>query len=493
MAHLGHLTSQIRRFADARVACVGDLMLDRFIYGKVDRISPEAPIPVLRVSRDLTMLGGVGNVVRNIHSIGGSADLLAVVGPDEPASQIRRLVGQLDRCHGHLIESAARQTTIKTRYIGSSQQMLRVDQESLTPIDPAIQDQLLAELDAILGAVGVLVISDYGKGVLTDRLLRALIDRAGAAGVQVIVDPKGTDYTRYRGATLITPNLKELREATGCNVDDDASVVQAAEQLIADCRVHAILATRGERGMTLVRSGSEPVHLPAEAREVFDVSGAGDTVVATLAAALAAGFDWQDAIGLANVAAGIVVGKVGTAVPSVNELAHALRQQDLLSTETHIMPVSEATELIERWRAGGQTVGFTNGCFDLLHPGHVTMLAACASRCDRLVVGLNTDASIKRLKGPTRPIQDEMSRATVLASLASVDMVVLFDDDTPLALIQQFKPDVLMKGADYTVQTVVGSDVVLGYGGQVELIELVPDQSTSRLVRRMEGQSSDDA
>ncbi|BAE49582.1 D-glycero-beta-D-manno-heptose-7-phosphate kinase [Paramagnetospirillum magneticum] len=487
MTELSALVERVEKLRGTMVLCVGDAMLDRFVYGSVERISPEAPIPVLCIERETAMLGGAGNVVRNLVAVGAEPAFVSVVGDDTAGREVTRLVGEHGEIDPCIVVEPGRQTTIKTRFFASHQQLLRADRESRSPVGEAIRAQLLTRIERLLPKAGVMVLSDYGKGVLAEPIAIELIRRAKAAGKQVIVDPKGTDYTIYAGATVVTPNRKELHEATGQAVDSDEQVVAAARQLIDSCGFEAVLVTRSQDGMTLVRADGQIDHLPAEAREVFDVSGAGDTVVATLAAALASGATLPEAAHLANVAAGIVVGKVGTAVAYGDELVVALHREDLTLGEAKIVPVTAAAEVVDRWRRKGQKVGFTNGCFDLLHPGHVSILAQAKGACDKLVVGLNSDASVQRLKGPTRPVQSEASRATVLSSLATVDLVVIFGEDTPLEVIGTLKPDVLVKGADYTIDKVVGADLVQSWGGKVVLAELVNGQSTTNTIKKMNG------
>lgn len=472
--------------SSARVLCAGDAMLDRFVYGAVDRISPEGPIPVLRIQRESAMLGGAGNVVRNLVGLGGRASFFTCVGDDAPGREVARLIDGLAGVEPVLCVETGRQTTIKTRFVAGNQQLLRADEETLAPVSTLSLDRLTAAAADAMADAGALVLSDYGKGVLPPGTALRLIELARARGVPVVVDPKGPDWTRYRGASVVTPNRKELAEAAGMDTGDTDAIVAAARKLIDTCGLGAILVTRSQEGMTLVSAdAAEPAHLPAEAREVYDVSGAGDTVVATVAAALAAGASLVDAARLANVAAGIVVGKVGTAAVHVDELLHTLRRQDLEADEAKVLPLPRALERVEGWRARGLTIGFTNGCFDLLHPGHVSLLAQARAGCDRLVVGLNSDASVKRLKGEARPVQTEAARATVLGSLASVDMVVIFGEDTPIDLIRTLRPDVLVKGADYTIETVVGADIVQGYGGRVMLARLEDGFSTTATIARM--------
>lgn len=479
------LVERVELLKATPVLCVGDAMLDRFIHGSVDRVSPEAPIPVMLIEHETTMLGGAGNVVRNLVALGAKPAFVSLVGDDAAGREITRLVGEHCEVDPCIIVEPNRQTTIKTRFFASSQQLLRADRETRAALAPGGSEQVIIRAERMMDQVGAVVLSDYGKGVLAGPVAGELIARARARGKPVIVDPKGTDYSRYRGATLLTPNRKELSEATKMAADSDDSVVAAARHLIETCGVDSVLVTRSQDGMTLVTNQGEVHHLPAEAREVFDVSGAGDTVIAALAAAIASGASLLDSARLANVAAGIVVGKVGTAVAYASELVSALHHDDLLSGETKIKSADAAAELVERWRRKGLSVGFTNGCFDLLHPGHVSLLLQSRAACDKLVVGLNSDASVARLKGPTRPVQSEAARGTVLASLASVDLVVIFSEDTPLKLIEILRPDVLVKGADYTVDTVVGADRVQSWGGRVVLADLVQGQSTTATIRKM--------
>lgn len=484
MNDVSALIERVKALKGVSVLCVGDAMLDRFIYGSVDRISPEAPIPVLCIDRESAMLGGAGNVVRNLVALGAQPAFVAVVGDDDAGREVGRQLGDHDGIDPCLVVESGRQTTIKTRFFANSQQLLRADRETRTALSAISIQQVLERAAGVMGKSRALVLSDYGKGVLSPELAKQLISSARAQGIPVIVDPKGTDYGKYAGATLLTPNRKELHEATGMAVDSDEAVVLAARHLIGAHGVDAVLVTRSQDGMSLVTLDAAH-HLAAEAREVFDVSGAGDTVIATVTAAIAAGTSPLDAARLANAAAGIVVGKVGTAVTYADELIAALHHGELFDAESKVQALGSAVETVERWRRKGYRVGFTNGCFDLLHPGHISLLDQARATCDKLVVGLNSDASVRRLKGETRPVQGETARATVLASLAAVDMVVVFGEDTPLETISALKPDVLVKGADYTVETVVGADLVMGWGGKVVLADLVAGQSTTNTIRKM--------
>lgn len=482
------LTALIDTLSSASVLVIGDVMLDRYTYGTVERVSPEAPIPVLRATREAAMLGGAGNVACNLVALGARVSLLSVVGDDAPGSELLRLAG--DQLSGvvDLIREPGRETSVKTRFLSGAQHLLRVDRESLGPISPGAADRLVRTADRLLKDCAVLVLSDYDKGVLAPDVVRRLIARARALGRPVLVDPKGRDWSRYAGAALITPNRKELAEASGLTVKSDREIEAACERVIDATGIPSIVATRSEDGMSVVtgrEGGLSVTHLKAEAREVYDVSGAGDTVMAALAGAMAAGADLVMAARLANVAAGIVVGKVGTATVRPEELRAAIHRLDWERSEAKVAGLDAAMERIARWRLRGQSVGFTNGCFDLLHPGHVSLLRQAKAACDRLVVGLNSDASVKRLKGESRPVQSEAARSTVLASLADVDLVLIFEEDTPLRLIEAIQPDVLVKGADYSLDKVVGADLVVKNGGRVLLADLVQGHSTTGTIGRM--------
>ncbi|HJU15009.1 MAG TPA: D-glycero-beta-D-manno-heptose-7-phosphate kinase [Stellaceae bacterium] len=486
MADHSDLVSYVERLRTARVLCIGDVMLDHYVYGEVERISPEAPIPVLAVEREMKTLGGAGNVLRNLTALGAGASFVSVVGNDEAGREIERLLSAQDNAEIHVLVQPQRRTTLKTRYIAANQQLLRTDRETAVSLGPHIRDDLLRLARELVADHPVIVISDYAKGVLTDGVALEIIKAAGEAGARVIVDPKGGDHIRYRGADLLKPNRRELAHATGMPVATEAEVVTAARALIERCSLNAVLASLGPEGMILVCADGGVFVQRAEVREVYDVSGAGDTVVATAAAALAAGVPLIHAVRLANIAAGIVVGKVGTAVAYANEIAAFLDGTHIHATEK-VLPRAQALDTLERWRRKGLKIGFTNGCFDLLHPGHVALLACAKAACDRLVVGLNSDASTTRLKGPSRPVQSELARAAVLGSLAAVDLIVVFEEDTPIELIRAIRPHLLVKGADYTVDQVVGADFVKSIGGEILLAELMAGYSTTATIARMAG------
>lgn len=484
MSNHSYLASLVTKFASVPVLCVGDCMLDRFVYGDVTRVSPEAPIPILRIRKEEMMLGGAGNVVRNMAALKVQSYFLSAVGGDSAGVELTTLLGGQKNITPRLLVEHGRQTTVKTRYIASGQQLLRTDHETLTELSETTVREFLRQAETLMPQVRVLALSDYGKGILTLSTLRQLIGLASRHQIPIIVDPKAKDYRHYRGATLIKPNRKELAEATGMPVDSDDAIIAAARSLITECSIGSVLVTRSQDGMSLV-TAQEFWHLPAEARDVFDVSGAGDTVLAVVASSLAAGIPLLEACRLANTAAGIVVGKIGTAVIYPDDLVAELHRDDLAADSVKILSPEAARDRVAIWRSKGLRISFTNGCFDLLHPGHVSLLAKARSMGDRLIVGLNNDESITRLKGPLRPVQSEAARATVLSSLGSVDMVVLFGDDTPIELIRTLRPDTLVKGADYTVDTVVGADLVQGYGGQVALVPLEEGFSTTRTIARL--------
>jgi D-beta-D-heptose 7-phosphate kinase / D-beta-D-heptose 1-phosphate adenosyltransferase len=478
------LAAAVRLLGRTNVLVVGDVMLDRYVYGQVERISPEAPVPILTIDRELSMPGGAGNVVRNLTALGAAVAFISVVGDDQAGSDLTGLIGGQPNVEPWLLVQGGRITTLKTRYLSAGQQLLRADREETSPVQPRLAERMVRIARDAMAATSLTVLSDYRKGLLTGEVPAQLIAAAREAGRPVIIDPKGPDYSRYAGADIIMPNRADLAEATGMRVDSEAAIVAAATALRQRHGFSAVVVTRGNDGVTLV-DGSGARHFPAEAAEVYDVAGAGDTAVATLAAALAARLELPVAVRLANIAAGVVVGKVGTAVARESDLLAALSPQG--SALRKIVSREAAIEHVQRWHHKGWRVGFTNGCFDLLHPGHLHLLEEAREACDRLVVGLNSDPSVRRLKGAGRPVQPEAARAAVLASLASVDLVTVFEEDTPEALIAALHPDMLVKGANYTLDQVVGADLVRGWGGAVMLADLVPGHSAAATVERIRG------
>ena len=480
-----NLIELIGDFPEVRVLCLGDVMLDRFIYGRVSRISQEGPIPILLTDQSRAMLGGGANVARNVQALGGQVTMVGLVGDDDAGAELRALAATIDRLDLQLVTDRGRPTTVKTRYVAAGQQLLRVDAEETEEASAELAGQLLAAYDAALADADVVILSDYAKGCFTDAVLIEAISKAKAAGKPIIADPKRSDLNLYAGITLLKPNRAELTAATGLATDNDDAVERAARQLLARIDFTAILASRSEQGLSLIARDAPPLHLPAMARQVFDVSGAGDTVVATAAMGIGAGADLAAATELANHAGSLVVAKTGTAVVTPGELSTALQQGELHHPDAKVMARDDALGRVQRWRAAGLKVGFTNGCFDLLHPGHVALLEDATRYCDRLIVAINDDASVRRLKGPNRPVQDQAARALMLAAMAAVDMVVIYAEDTPIPLLESLRPDVLVKGGDYALDGVVGADLVQGYGGDVHVSRLVEGRSSTAIIEKL--------
>jgi D-beta-D-heptose 7-phosphate kinase/D-beta-D-heptose 1-phosphate adenosyltransferase len=472
-------------FHRARVLVLGDVMLDRFVYGSVERTSPEAPVPVMALERTSTIPGGAANVARNVAALGARAVLIGVVGEDEAAIELRQQLSEVASLRAHLIADPSRPTTSKTRYIADRQQVLRADVEVATPLAEPMAEETLAQYRAALAEVDIVILSDYGKGVLSDSVTTRAIAAATAAGKPLLVDPKSRSFLKYKGATVLTPNKQELKSACGHDCSTDEQVVAAARQILAQGICATVVATRGKEGMSIIQTDGSALHIRTVASEVYDVTGAGDTAVAAMAVGLASGADISNVARLANVAAGIVVGKYGTATATPDEILARLNSAQDAGVSQSSFTLERVQLLVTRWRRLGLRVAFTNGCFDVLHPGHVSLLNEAKRSADRVIVGLNSDESVRRLKGAGRPVQDAGTRAMVLNALKAVDGVVIFEEDTPLALIKALEPDVLVKGADYAVDTVVGADVVLGRGGRVVLAELVPAYSTTETVRRI--------
>lgn len=476
--------SALSHAADIQILCVGDAMIDRFMYGAVDRISPEAPIPVFTLERESIMLGGAGNVVRNLLSLGARSTFMSVIGDDLVGKQLLSLVAKEAHLMPYLLTEKGRITTEKTRYVSGNQQLLRADNETRAAITHATESQLCELIESELPKHQGVILSDYGKGVLTDRVIRMVIDTARTHHIPVFVDPKRRDMTIYKGATIISPNAKEFQLAISREQWSEPTFVADAAALASTLALDALLVTRGKEGMSLIEKDGTHTHIAASAREVFDVSGAGDTAIATLALAYACGNASADAARIANLAAGIVVGRLGTALVYQTDLTTALYAEESASLNRKILPLALASDQMVNWKRDGMRVGFTNGCFDIMHAGHVTLLNDAKAECDKLVVAINSDASVRRLKGESRPINAEHDRAILLAALNNVDMVVMFDEDTPMNLLEALKPDILMKGADYTKETVVGAKFVESYGGKVILLPLKEGYSTTNIIKR---------
>lgn len=460
-----------------RVLCIGDVMLDDFVHGSVSRISPEAPVPVLRQEREEKMPGGAGNTARNLAALGARTRLIGAIGKDTAGDTLQALLAGTPGIDTLLIQSDRLTTVRKTRFVSGGQQLLRVDREPLPVLDSATETELVDALrEAAIGASAI-VVSDYAKGTVTGAVMREAVRAGLAAGMPVIVDPKGTDLSHYGPVDLIKPNAAELASITGLPTGTNEEVERALLKAMTVCSARAILVTRAAKGLSYLERGGTVRHMAGRAREVYDVSGAGDTSLAALGIALSSGASLELASQFALAASGLAVSKAGTATVSA---------ADLLGGDTAaLLSVDMLMDEVAVWRAAGLKVGFTNGCFDILHRGHLRVLEEARARCDRLVVGLNTDVSVRRLKGEGRPVNPEDARAELLAALSVVDAVVLFDDETPIDLVRAIRPDLIVKGGDYTPDTVVGADIVLEGGGEVHIVPLLEGQSTTGILARL--------
>ncbi len=471
-------------FRSLRVLVVGDLMLDRYVEGDVERISPEAPVPVLLQAREYSRPGGAANVAMNLAGLGLQAFLCGRLGDDDAGAELRRHMeaGGVDTS---AVLQCATATITKTRVVSRTQQLLRLDREDKNAPPESECNALIDFATRAMEGMQAVVLSDYAKGTLTPEVCQRIIAAANDLGIPVLVDPKVRDLSRYRGSTTICPNLAELSLATGVPADETEALLASAHGLLEELNLEFLTVTMSERGIRVLQRGEPDLVFPAKAREVYDVSGAGDTVIATLAAGLAAGLELSTAVELANLAAGIVVGKLGTVPVQASDLVGLLTQSTSVTSKEKVLSRERAQARIAEWREAGETIVFTNGCFDLLHVGHITLLEDCRRFGSKLVVAMNTDRSVSRLKGPSRPIVGENERTKVMAALAAVDLVTLFDEPTPLELIELLRPDVLVKGGDYTVETVVGHDTVAAYGGRVEIVPIVEGFSTTNIVRKL--------
>ncbi len=473
-------------FSRLKILVVGDIMLDRYIHGEVERISPEAPVPVIRHAQRYERAGGAANVAMNLAGLGCASVLAGFWGDDTEKTELKAL---LDRAGVDTVGvvTSSLPTISKTRIVGRMQQLLRLDIESRDLPPEAEMERLIARSTELVDKVHAVVLSDYAKGALSRTLCEAVIRAAREKAIPVLADPKTPDLSKYTGATTVCPNLGELAMATGIASHHTEALLDAGQRQVAEHGFEFLTLTMSDKGIGVLWP-ERRYHSPARALEVFDVSGAGDTVIATLAAALAGGLRVETAVDLANLAAGIVVGKMGTVPIAQHELITALTPSTELTAGEKILDRERIARRVAEWRASGETIVFTNGCFDLLHVGHITLLEDCRRFGTKLVLGLNADASVCRLKGPTRPIVGERERARVMAALAAVDAVVLFEEDTPLELIRSLKPDVLVKGGDYTIETVVGHEDVIASGGRVEIVPTVEGFSTTNIVKKLTAQ-----
>ncbi|HQR73594.1 MAG TPA: D-glycero-beta-D-manno-heptose-7-phosphate kinase [Sulfurovum sp.] len=467
------------RHKTPHIVVIGDLMIDHYLWGKCERISPEAPVQVVAIEKETSVLGGAGNVINNLAALGAKVDVISVIGGDSNAAQLRFLLHSIEVNDGYLVTEIHRNTSKKSRIIASQQQVVRYDQESTEDISLETQKTIFDTFMERLSHYDMILLSDYGKGVLTDALTQKLIHHANAHGKKVLVDPKGEDYSKYTGAYLLTPNKKEAILASKINITDEASLLLCIKTLKEKCDLDISLITLSEDGIALF-DGQLRV-LPTVAREVYDVTGAGDTVLASLGFALACGYSIDQAVGFANLAAGVVVGKIGSATATLDEIIAYESSLNKSTSDLHIKTLEEMTSLSKELRKRGKKIVFTNGCFDILHVGHVKYLEAAKSYGDVLIVGLNSDESVSRLKGPTRPVNTEDDRAYILASLEAVDYVVKFYEDTPYELINALKPHILVKGGDYAGKDVVGQDIV----DELRLVDFVQGKSTTKTIEKI--------
>ncbi len=459
-----------------KLLVIGDLMIDHYLWGSCERISPEAPVQVVNITSESTVLGGAGNVINNLNALGAQVDVISVIGGCEISDELKLLLGDIGVDTQYLITQKDRITSKKSRIIASQQQVVRYDRESTDEISSESQKKVLAAFGRIIADYDGVLLSDYGKGVLTKELTSALITISNENNKKVLVDPKGLDYSKYKGAFLLTPNKKEASEATQINIKDEASLTQAITQLKAQCDLNVSLITLSEQGVAIYDDKLR-TH-PTVAREVFDVTGAGDTVLASLGFALACNYEIDDSVEFANLAAGVVVGKIGSATATLNEIIEYESSLNKSTSDEHIKTLNEITTLSEELKARGKKIIFTNGCFDILHAGHVRYLETAKSYGDVLILGLNSDRSVTSLKGEGRPINTQLDRAYILAALEAVDYVVVFDEDTPYDLIKAVKPHVLVKGGDYEGKQVVGQDIV----------QFVDGKSTTKTIQKIQQQ-----
>ncbi|WP_066403356.1 D-glycero-beta-D-manno-heptose-7-phosphate kinase [Aliarcobacter cryaerophilus] len=462
------------------ILVIGDLMIDHYLWGSCDRISPEAPVQVVNVKKESSVLGGAGNVINNLVTLGSVVDVISVVGNDSVANELKSLLEKIDVPTSNLVVENNRKTSKKSRLIASQQQVLRYDMESIDDINENSHKQIIQTLEKNIDKYSSIILSDYGKGVLTTNLTKEIIKIANKNSVKVLVDPKGKDYSKYKGSYTLTPNKKEAMEATNIDIKDESSLIEALKSLKTQCDLEVSLITLSEQGIAIF--DDELTIKPTVAREVYDVTGAGDTVIASIAFALGNNLDIKDAIYFANLAAGVVVGKIGSATTTLDEIYEYEYSLHKSNSTSHIKTFDEIKTLSSKLHSQGKKIVFTNGCFDILHVGHVKYLEVAKSYGDVLILGLNADSSVRKLKGPTRPINTQDDRAYILASLESVDYVVIFEEETPYELIKLIKPHVLVKGGDYEGKEVVGQDIA----DELKLVQFVDGKSTTNTIKRIQ-------
>ncbi len=467
--------------ARPNILVIGDLMIDHYLWGSAERISPEAPVQVVDIAKESSVLGGAGNVINNLISLGAAVNVASVLGDDEIAKELTIMLKSIGVKTEGLITQSGRKTSKKSRIIAANQQILRYDNESKETITSDSVEKIIKAIEKDLFVTDMIILSDYGKGVISDALAHAVITLAKSQNIKVLVDPKGTDYSKYRGAHMLTPNKKEASEATKIDIVDDASLEQALLSLKEQCDLERSMITLSEDGIAIY--DGEVKRFPTVAQEVFDVTGAGDTVIASIAFALSAGLSIEETARFANLAAGVVVGKIGSATVTLDEIEIYESKLHQSSSDAHIKSFEDIDRIVKRAKEHGQRVVFTNGCFDILHVGHVKYLQEAKSFGDILIVGLNSDASVRELKGPSRPVNTEDDRAYILAALDAVDYVVKFSDDTPHELIKMIAPDVLVKGGDYEGKTVVGTE----FSKVLKLVDFVDGKSTTKTIEKIQG------
>lgn len=467
------------RHTNPKILVVGDLMIDHYLWGKCERISPEAPVQVVAIDKETSVLGGAGNVINNLTSLGAEVEVISVIGNDSNAEELKILLNDIDIKTDTLVVQNNRNTSKKSRIIAAHQQVVRYDKESTEDISIKAQEQILQTFTSHIEAYDIVLLSDYGKGVLTDGLTKKLIATANRSHKKVLVDPKGNNYSKYAGSYLLTPNKKEAIEASGIQIKDEETLLEAIVKLKNECALEVSLITLSEDGIAIY--DDQLRKHPTVAREVYDVTGAGDTVIASLGFSLACGYDIDKAVKFSNLAAGVVVGKLGSATATLNEIIEYESSLNKSTSDSHIKTLEEITLLSEELKKRGKKVVFTNGCFDILHVGHVKYLEEAKSYGDILILGLNSDESVQRLKGPTRPVNTENDRAYILASLEAVDYVVKFYEDTPYELIKAVQPHILVKGGDYAGKEVVGQDIA----DELRLVDFVDGKSTTQTIERI--------
>lgn len=465
-----------------KMICVGDVMLDQFVYGTVKRISREAPVPVLAETHRQTVPGGAGNVVRNASALGVTIKVIGVVGDDEEGELLGQRFSEIPRVENELIVEMGRTTTVKTRYVAGSQHLLKLDSESGVPIKPETENGIITALEKQSTPIDAVLVSDYGNGCVSEKVMAAVRETADRLGAKILVDPKGSDYRKYGEVDLIKPNNAELGVVTGLPYADDNEIEAGLTKLFDTSSAKSIVVTRAEKGMSFSDRSGVVSHVQGEARDVYDVSGAGDTCLVSIGLGLSAGASLRTAVELAIMVSGIAVGKKGTAIVTTKEVSEHLNPGHRPSSSSDI---DQILAFVQQWREEELVVGFTNGCFDILHPGHLAVLTEAREKCDRLIVGLNSDASTRRLKGFDRPVNNEEDRATMLSGFAFVDAVTIFEEDTPSRVITAIKPDVYVKGGDYSIEDLAEAKLVMGYGGSVHLVDYMKDHSTTGMIEKV--------